>query len=398
MGNKPSPPPAPDYKGAAQEQGAANVEAARIQGKMNNPNVVNPYGTQTTTWGGAPSNSRENFDAQAYLQANPDVARAGMDAWQHYQNYGQGEGRAYAMRADAQGDQPTLTQAFSPSQQALYDQQVKSQQLLGGLGNQGINAAQGVIGNKVDYSGTPAMPGSSEAIRQQVYDAMMQRPNEDIAVQRDNANSQLTAAGIPKDSLAYQNAMRQIDRQQNDARNQAVVSGGVEAQRNYGMDIQSRQQGLNEYNAQRSIPLNEITALMSGSQVSNPFQMPGYAQNAQVAPAPTYAATNATGQYATDIFNQQAAQQGNLQSGLFGLGGSALQGAAMGGVMKYSDRRLKSHIVRIGIHPLGIGIYDYDIDGQRTRGVMADEVLTVRPEAVSRHANGYLQVDYGRLS
>jgi len=347
MGNKPSPPPAPDYKGAAKEQGAANIDAAIAQGHINNPNVVSPYGTQTTTWN---------------------------------------------------GNDPTLTQAFSPSQQALYDQQVKSQQLLGGLGNQGINAAQGVIGNKVDYSGTPAMPGSSEAIRQQVYDAMMQRPNEDIAVQRDNANSQLTAAGIPKDSLAYQNAMRQIDRQQNDARNQAVVSGGVEAQRNYGMDIQSRQQGLNEYNAQRSIPLNEITALMSGSQVSNPFQMPGYAQNAQVAPAPTYAATNATGQYATDIFNQQAAQQGNLQSGLFGLGGSALQGAAMGGVMKYSDRRLKSHIVRIGIHPLGIGIYDYDIDGQRTRGVMADEVLTVRPEAVSRHANGYLQVDYGRLS
>ena len=132
---------------------------------------------------------------------------------------------------------------------------------------------------------------------------------------------------------------------------------------------------------------------MSGSQVSNPIQMPGYAQNAQVAPAPTYAATNATGQYATDIFNQQAAQQGNLQSGLFGLGGSAL----MGGGMALSDRRLKSNIVRIGTHPLGIGIYDYDLAGQRTRGVMADEVRTVRPEAVSRHADGYDRVDYGRL-
>ena len=275
---KPNPPPAPDYAGAAKEQGASNVEAAVTQGHINNPNVVSPYGTQTTTWN---------------------------------------------------GNDPTLTQQFSPSQQALYDQQVQSQQLLGGLGQQGINAAQGVIGNKVDYSGTPAMPGSSDAIRQQVYDAMMQRPNEDLAVQRDNANSQLTAAGIPKDSLAYQNAMRQIDRQENDARNQAVMSGGVEAQRNYGMDIQSRQQGLNEYNAQRSIPLNEITALMSGSQVSNPFQMPGYAQNAQVAPAPTYAATNAAGQHAIDLYNVKAAQQANLQSGLFGLGGSGLVGGAM---------------------------------------------------------------------
>ena len=62
-----------------------------------------------------------------------------------------------------------------------------------------------------------------------------------------------------------------------------------------------------------------------------------------------------------------------------------------------SDRRLKSNIVRIGTHPLGIGIYEYDIFGERTRGVMADEVLTVRPEAVLEDPSGYLMVDYGRL-
>jgi len=230
------------------------------------------------------------------------------------------------------GDNPnrgTMTQTLSPEQQAIYDQQTKNQQLLGGLGQQGIESAQGVIGKAVDYGGVPGMPGSSDAIRNQTYDAMMQRPNEDLTVQRDNANSTLTASGIPKDSLAYQNAMRQIDRQENDARNQAVIAGGVEAQRNYGMDLGRRQQGLTEYNAQRSIPLNEITALMSGSQVSNPFQMPGYAQNGQVAPAPTYAATNAAGQYGTDIYNANAARQGNTQNGLIGLGGSAMMAAAM---------------------------------------------------------------------
>src|SRR5690348_15733569 len=46
----PSPPAPPDYQGAAQAQGEANAEAARIQGKINNPNVVSPYGTQQTTW------------------------------------------------------------------------------------------------------------------------------------------------------------------------------------------------------------------------------------------------------------------------------------------------------------------------------------------------------------
>ncbi len=70
----------------------------------------------------------------------------------------------------------------------------------------------------------------------------------------------------------------------------------------------------------------------------------------------------------------------------------------MGGGMMKSDRRLKSNIVRIGTHPLGIGLYEYDLDGMRQRGVMADEVRAVKPSAVHRHASGYDMVDYGQLS
>ena len=39
----PKPPPAPDYAGAAREQGAANVETARVEGRMNRPDVYSPY-------------------------------------------------------------------------------------------------------------------------------------------------------------------------------------------------------------------------------------------------------------------------------------------------------------------------------------------------------------------
>lgn len=63
-----------------------------------------------------------------------------------------------------------------------------------------------------------------------------------------------------------------------------------------------------------------------------------------------------------------------------------------------SDRRLKSNIVRIGTHPQhGIGIYDYDIDGHRDTGVMAQELLTVLPAAVSRGDDGFYRVDYFAL-
>ena len=37
--------------------------------------------------------TQSNFDAQMYLQQNPDVAAAGVDPWQHYSQYGQTEGR-----------------------------------------------------------------------------------------------------------------------------------------------------------------------------------------------------------------------------------------------------------------------------------------------------------------
>ena len=63
----------------------------------------------------------------------------------------------------------------------------------------------------------------------------------------------------------------------------------------------------------------------------------------------------------------------------------------------FSDRRLKSNIKRVGTHPLGIGIYDYDIGGERQRGVMADEVEQVLPEAVLTRPDGYKMVNYGIL-
>lgn len=65
--------------------------------------------------------------------------------------------------------------------------------------------------------------------------------------------------------------------------------------------------------------------------------------------------------------------------------------------MAASDRRLKSHIRRVGTHRLGIGIYEYVIGGQQARGVMADEVAQVKPEAVARRADGYWMVNYDLL-
>ena len=70
-----------------------------------------------------------------------------------------------------------------------------------------------------------------------------------------------------------------------------------------------------------------------------------------------------------------------------------------------SDPRAKENIVRIGTHPLGIGLYLFDYKPEfqaqwgygRQFGVMADEVEAVMPEAVCEHADGYRMVDYAML-
>jgi hypothetical protein len=74
-------------------------------------------------------------------------------------------------------------------------------------------------------------------------------------------------------------------------------------------------------------------------------------------------------------------------------------------MMVPSDRAIKDDIVRIGTHPLGIGVYLFDYKSEyrercgdgRQVGVMADEVEAVLPEAVSVHPDGYKMVDYAML-
>lgn len=74
-------------------------------------------------------------------------------------------------------------------------------------------------------------------------------------------------------------------------------------------------------------------------------------------------------------------------------------GAAPYGSMMLSDQALKTDIARVGTSAQGFGIYEFRYKGhpQRIRGAMAQDVLRLRPEAVSRHESGYLMVDYGQI-
>ena len=64
-----------------------------------------------------------------------------------------------------------------------------------------------------------------------------------------------------------------------------------------------------------------------------------------------------------------------------------------------SDIRLKTDIERVGIAANGLPLYTFKYIGSEVvyRGVMAQDVLEVFPEAVSTMPNGFLAVRYDLL-
>lgn len=79
--------------------------------------------------------------------------------------------------------------------------------------------------------------------------------------------------------------------------------------------------------------------------------------------------------------------------------GSLLAGGAQAWQAYSSDPRLKDKIVQVGSDPRGFGIYEFEYlsaPGRAWRGVMADEVQRVCPDAVVE-IDGYLAVHYDRI-
>jgi hypothetical protein len=91
--------------------------------------------------------------------------------------------------------------------------------------------------------------------------------------------------------------------------------------------------------------------------------------------------------------------QGAAASGLGNFLGTI--GAAAMPIGGLSDRRIKRNIMLVGQTESGHNIYDFEYlwspPGKVERGVMAQDVLLLQPEAVSIDAAGFYRVDYNLL-
>lgn len=265
------------------------------------------------------------------------------------------------------------TTALTPASQGIYDTNKVTQQNIANIGRD----QSGRIG---ELLGTPMKLGN-EATEARLMELGSARLNPQFARDEESARTRLANSGIRQGSAAWDAEMSRLGQNKNDAINQLLLTG--------------RAQANQELLTERNQPINEITALLSGSQVSNPtFTSTPQTQVAGV----DYTGVvnnnynNAMKQYQSDVSSGNAAM-----GGMFGLGGTIGSAALKygGGAALFSDRRLKKDIRRVGTldNGLPVYVYRYKMGGPPQIGLMADEVEQVHPEAVHKFGN-YLAVDY----
>ena len=421
LGPAPSAPAAPDYRAAAVETAAGNLEAARAAAAANRVNQFTPYGSLVYSQQGT-------FDPRAYEQAyqsyqkslsqggglpegysltdtapmQPRTAVMPREGFTYA--YGpsgdrievpKGAGDLKAPRAEdfltgaANPDQGwSARQILSPEQQQLLDIQNRLSQRTGGLAETGIGYLENTLAKPFD---TSKLPTTGFNPSQSYQDAYMQRLAPQLQQGREQLQQQLANQGIDIGSTAYDRAMMQQAQRENDLLLGATTQG-------FGVGQQARTQGLQEAAYLRNEPLNMLNALRSGAQVQGP-QFVNSANQANTAGPDILGAAQMGYNAQMGDFNAKQAAQANLNQGLFQMGAAAIP--------MFSDIRLKENIKPVGVMPNGLTLYSFEyVDEVKSHplagegihvGVMAQEVEQVFPYAVKTLDDGYKVVDYGLL-
>jgi hypothetical protein len=263
----------------------------------------------------------------------------------------------------------TQTTALSAPQQAIFNTGQTSE---GNL----ANAAESLTSQEATQLATPF--NVDNAVSQKIDSIGKQTLDPQWAANDSAQAATLANEGVTPGSEAYNNAMVSYNQGKNNAYNSLYLSG----------DAQAESEAL----ANQNETTNQISALMSGSQVGTPT----FSSTPQTSVAGTDVAGITQNSYADA--NQQAQQSvaanNSMMGGLFSLAGTA----ATAGI-KYSDRRLKRNVALIGRDSDGFNRYafQYVWGGPFETGVMAQEVRATRPDAVSADKDGFLMVDYSRL-
>ena len=378
----PKPPPAPDYAGAAVAQGAANVETARLEGRMNRPDVVSPY----------------------------DITRV----------------------TDLPDDRFLQTYSLTPEYEAQRKKQVEisdayldtAGRLLGGLPQEtfslaGLSAQPGLI-DRSNFATVPTMENLGDyatRVEGAYFNRAVSRLQPQFEKQEIDLRTQLINAGIPEGTTAYNNAFAELRMAHNDILQglaaDSIREGQILADAQLGRatglrsfqisDAASRiaeqermrDRQLADLLLQREVPLSEIATLTGlpapatrGGQIADTgLNVPA----TSIAPPPLFASAQAQG--------IDANQRYDTATDAYGAQMAALGDIASNSRFIRSDITLKKNIKYKSKSKSGLNIYEFEYNWspQKYTGVMAQEVKKVKPSAVSENIFGHMMVDYSQL-
>lgn len=318
-----STPKAPDPDKTAAAQSGMNRDTALTQQAINMVNQVGPDGSLTYNQNGTSS----FVDSKGKTVTTPTY---------------------------------TATTTLSPEQAAIKKQTDAASLNLGTIANDRSAFLKDYLAKPFDVN------AETES---KLYDLGKSRLDPRFEQQRDQLSTRLIASGIRPGTEAYDQQMQQFGQTQNDAYNQLALTG--------------RQQAFNEASYERAQPLNEISSLMSGSQV----QMPQLINT----PSANVGGVDYSG-LVQNKYNAEVQQSNAAMGGLFGLAAAGIK------AIPWSDRRLKKDISLIGERKsLPWYSFRYIWEDDRTaahEGFMADDVVKVMPEAVHMDPSGFHKVDY----
>jgi hypothetical protein len=350
MGKKaPAAPPPPDPAATAAAQGAANLDTAIAQQYLNMVNQSGPFGSVT------------------YTPTGESLNIGGKNVQRYAQNV-----------------------TLDPAQQRQLNLNNQIQEQALGLGQRMLGTVGEVTAQPFDLSSLPKAPGSGDftADRQNVVNALIGRVQPQLDRDRARMENQLANQGIARGTEAYNAAIDDLSRGQNDLRLAAEAQGGSEQSRLFGLADSARKSAFQEQAFQRSLPTNELATLLGfGGNVQGP--------QFSSAPQTGVGSTDVMGAYNTQYqgqlnnYNQQMNARNAQAGGLYGLAGAGLSAF-------FSDIRLK-HAVRWVGNKDGINVYEFEYLGKkgRYRGVMAQEVEHLPFTTVN--IDGMLAVNYAAL-
>ena len=343
MGGKATPPPAPDYRGAAEATAESSRIATNQQMYFNRPEISTPFGSES--WSYQPTT--DPVTGEQYTTAS-------------------------------------LESQLNPLSQEALDAQLRVQSARSGFAENMLGRVEGGYQEDPDFSqfgDYQGLDSDPNQVREDAFGRMSSLYAPQREQDRSRLETQLSNQGIQRGTRAWENAMRSQGDAEMRQDLQLMQGSMAEAQGQVGLETTAanyannlRQMQIAEMLQQRQTPLNELNALLTGQQVSQP-QMPGFQSAGRSETTDYSGAMAATAQHEMDIYNTEQASKDALTSGLMSMGSSA---------MMMCDIRVKRNLEHIGYYDDGIPCYafQYNWGEEWFVGPVAQEVELTRPELV----------------